>query len=142
MAAPSPGAATCVTFHPGGRPMPLHQLRGRRRLAAALLLLPLPLLPLRLAASPEPAKQAAADPSALPSEIMPRAVKSLLLDLVATPAGFFAVGERGHILQSTDGRAWIQANVPTRSTLTRFAAVSVSGGSASAAVTADRDERG
>lgn len=104
--------------------MPLQQLRGRRRLAAALLLLPLPLLlPLRLAASPEPAKQAAADPSALPSEIMPRAVKSLLLDLVATPAGFFAVGERGHILQSTDGRAWTQASVPTRSTLTAVTAV-------------------
>ena len=103
--------------------MPLHQLRGRRHLAAALLLLSLPLLSLRAVAASEPAKLAVADPSALPSEIMPRAVKSLLLDIVATPSGFFAVGERGHILKSADGRAWTQANVPTRSTLTAVTAV-------------------
>ena len=103
--------------------MPLHQLRDRRHVCAALLLLSLPLLAPGSVAAPEPAKQAVADPSALPSEIMPRAPRSLLLDLVATPSGFFAVGERGHILQSTDGRDWKQANVPTRSTLTAVTAV-------------------
>jgi len=50
----------------------------------------------------------------------PLAEKSLLLDIVkTTDANFVAVGERGHIIYSTDdGRTWKQATVPTRSTLT------------------------
>jgi photosystem II stability/assembly factor-like uncharacterized protein len=103
--------------------MPQHHLRGRRRTGAALLLLSLPLLSLGSAASPEPAKPADADPSAQPSEMMPRAPRSLLLDVASTTSGLLAVGERGHILQSTDGRAWEQAKVPTRSTLTAVTAV-------------------
>jgi photosystem II stability/assembly factor-like uncharacterized protein len=93
-----------------------HHPRGRRRLGAALMLLSLPLF------AAQDAGKAAADPSAQPAELMPRAAKSLLLDLVRTPAGFFAVGERGHILRSADGTAWTQAKVPTRSTLTAIAA--------------------
>ena len=60
---------------------------------------------------------AAADPATLDAEMMPRASRSLLLDVVATTAGYFAVGERGHVLVSDDGNQWRQAPVPTRSTL-------------------------
>jgi photosystem II stability/assembly factor-like uncharacterized protein len=61
------------------------------------------------------------DPSTLTSEIMPRASRSLLLDVTRTAAGFYVVGERGHILSSTDGKTWTQLTVPTRSTLTAIA---------------------
>jgi photosystem II stability/assembly factor-like uncharacterized protein len=61
------------------------------------------------------------DPSAQMSEKMPRASKSLLLDLVRTASGFVAVGERGHVLRSDDGRTWTQLTVPTRSALTSIA---------------------
>lgn len=84
-----------------------------RRVGALLLLLTLPLA----------AQVAKDDPSVLPAEILPRASHSLLLDVVRTGAGFVAVGERGHILTSTDGKAWTQAKVPTRSALTSLAAV-------------------
>lgn len=51
---------------------------------------------------------------------MPRAPRSLLLDIVAlSGGGFVAVGERGHVVYSSDGTDWKQARaVPTRSTLT------------------------
>jgi photosystem II stability/assembly factor-like uncharacterized protein len=90
--------------------------RGRRRLAAVLLTLSFPLF------AAQDAGKASADPSAQPAELMPRAAKSLLLDIVRTPAGYLAVGERGHILRSADGETWTQAKVPTRSTLTAIAA--------------------
>jgi photosystem II stability/assembly factor-like uncharacterized protein len=61
------------------------------------------------------------DPSAQMSERMPRASKSLLLDIVKTASGYVAVGERGHVLRSDDGRAWTQLVVPTRSALTSIA---------------------
>ncbi|GAB2669309.1 WD40/YVTN/BNR-like repeat-containing protein [Arenimonas aestuarii] len=61
---------------------------------------------------------AAADPASQDAEMMPRASQSLLLDAVQTAAGYFVVGERGHILMSEDGQAWKQMPVPTRSTLT------------------------
>jgi photosystem II stability/assembly factor-like uncharacterized protein len=61
------------------------------------------------------------DPSAQMSEKMPRASKSLLLDIVRTASGFVAVGERGHVLHSDDGRTWAQLVVPTRSALTSIA---------------------
>jgi len=48
----------------------------------------------------------------------PLASKSLLLDGVSVNNKLVVVGERGHILISTDGNTWQQANVPTRSTLT------------------------
>lgn len=73
-------------------------------------------------ASVEPsAPVAATDPVLLDAEILPRASRSLLLDVVRTNAGFFAVGERGHVLVSEDGQAWTQAKVPTRATLTTIA---------------------
>jgi len=54
------------------------------------------------------------------AEHMPLAVRSLLLDIVVLPeGGFVAVGERGHVILSSDGHDWRQADVvPTRSTLT------------------------
>jgi photosystem II stability/assembly factor-like uncharacterized protein len=61
------------------------------------------------------------DPSSRPSETLPRASKSLLLDLVRTASGYVVVGERGHVLRSDDGRAWTQLTVPTRSALTSIA---------------------
>jgi len=61
------------------------------------------------------------DPALLDAEIMPRANRSLLLDVVRTTSGFFAVGERGHVLVSEDGQSWTQAKVPTRATLTTIA---------------------
>ena len=56
-----------------------------------------------------------------PALIAPLAEQSLLLDVVAyNGSGFVAVGERGHVLLSADGRRWRQASsVPARSTLTR-----------------------
>lgn len=64
------------------------------------------------------ATEPAADPASLDAEMMPKASLSLLLDSVQTAAGYFVVGERGHILVSEDGKAWQQLAVPTRSTLT------------------------
>jgi photosystem II stability/assembly factor-like uncharacterized protein len=63
----------------------------------------------------------AIDGNASDSVAAPLAVKSLLLDVVAVPGGrsIVAVGERGHVLESTDGGAtWRQRVAPTRSTLT------------------------
>ena len=53
------------------------------------------------------------------AEQMPRATKSMLLDITRSGNTFVAVGERGHIVTSADGKTWTQAeHVPTRSTLT------------------------
>ena len=52
------------------------------------------------------------------SVIAPLASGSLLLDGAAVGGRYFVVGERGHILVSTDGEGWKQVMVPTRSTLT------------------------
>ena len=126
--------------------MPAIPLRRSRLAGAMLLALALPLS----AQSPEPeipaeeasaemadadpgmdaapeesfepsAAVAATDPALLDADILPRARRSLLLDVVRTNAGYFAVGERGHVLVSEDGQAWTQAKVPTRATLTTIA---------------------
>lgn len=53
------------------------------------------------------------------SYIAPLATKSLLLDITSIDQKVVAVGERGHILISTDaGQNWQQKTVPTLSTLT------------------------
>jgi photosystem II stability/assembly factor-like uncharacterized protein len=46
------------------------------------------------------------------------AVHSMLLDGVSTDGLMVVVGERGHVLISTDGEHWQQITVPTRTTLT------------------------
>ena len=91
------------------------------RRGGALLLL-LAVLPLAAQVGQGEAK-ADRDPSAQPAEILPRANQSLLLDVVRTGKGWFAVGERGHILSSADGQRWTQVKAPTRSTLTSITAV-------------------
>ena len=54
-----------------------------------------------------------------PALIMPKAAKSLILDLANTGQRLFAVGWRGHILISEDdGQTWQQVETPTRSMLT------------------------
>jgi photosystem II stability/assembly factor-like uncharacterized protein len=61
----------------------------------------------------------AASPAAPGAVIAPLAPKSLLLDVAARDGRLVAVGERGHVLVSTDsGRTWTQARVPTRTLLT------------------------
>lgn len=53
------------------------------------------------------------------SYLAPLVTKSLLLDITTSEQKVFAVGERGHVLVSTDGGAnWQQKVVPTKSTLT------------------------
>lgn len=51
--------------------------------------------------------------------IMPKAYKSLLLDVQQRAGDIFVVGERGHILQSKDnGKTWQQKNVASAKMLT------------------------
>lgn len=65
---------------------------------------------------------AADDPALLDAERMPMAAHGLLLDVVNGGERFVAVGERGHVVYSSDGVEWTQAeHVPTRSTLTAVA---------------------
>jgi photosystem II stability/assembly factor-like uncharacterized protein len=53
------------------------------------------------------------------AEKMQLATKSMLLDITRAGDTLVAVGERGHIVFSLDGKNWTQAeHVPTRSTLT------------------------
>ena len=56
----------------------------------------------------------------VPAVIAPLAVHSLLLDVKALPDGrLVAVGERGHVLISSDaGASWRQSPAPARATLT------------------------
>ncbi len=79
------------------------------------------LLLLLLAASPLLAQS----PPVQYAENLPLASHSLLLDITATDDGFVAVGERGHVLLSRDGKQWKQPaekTVPTRATLTAVTA--------------------
>lgn len=65
-------------------------------------------------------QSAFADP--LPAEPARLAAQSLLLDVLQTETGWVAVGERGHVLTSSDGVNWVQADqVPVRSTLLSIA---------------------
>lgn len=71
-----------------------------------------------------PAPAAWHDPVDLAAETMPLAASSLLLGLTRSGDHFVAVGERGHVLLSDDGRQWRQAaEVPTRATLTAVTAI-------------------
>lgn len=61
-------------------------------------------------------------PHELPSPAVhvPLAAQSLILHVIQTPRHLVAVGERGHVLLSEDGREWTQAEfVPVHATLTR-----------------------
>ena len=88
----------------------------------------LALIAFQMAGAQEPERAGtqalAEDPLDLPVEVMPLADNSLLLDITRSGDRFIAVGERGHILISTDGREWRQAeNVPLRSTFTAVTSI-------------------
>ena len=55
---------------------------------------------------------------ARPAEIMPLTAKGLLLDVVHTGEQYVAVGDRGGIIVSADGKDWTQKPVPVRAALT------------------------
>ena len=63
------------------------------------------------------------DPIGAPAEAMPLAAQSLLLGVVRSGEHYVAVGARGDVLLSDDGRAWRQVPVPTRMTFTAVAGV-------------------
>ena len=80
-----------------------------------------PLAVLTFAAAAAATSAAAAPPPAVPEHSMPArlASRSLLLDAANRDGLAVAVGERGHVLVSRDGgKAWTQADVPTRALLT------------------------
>lgn len=54
-----------------------------------------------------------------PAVFAPRAASALLLGLVRTSSNWVAVGQRGNILVSSDGKAWKQVPVPADVTLNR-----------------------
>lgn len=60
----------------------------------------------------------AAPIKARPSEMAPLASRSLLLGLANTGKHLVAVGDRGIIVASNDGRNWAQVTAPVRATLT------------------------
>lgn len=53
-----------------------------------------------------------------PAEMMPLTAKSMLLDVVRANGGLVAVGDRGAVVLSTDGKRWTQVASPVRSALT------------------------
>lgn len=54
----------------------------------------------------------------LPAEMMPKAAESLLLDIAEVGENLVVVGERGHVLVSSDGENFEQKPTPVRATLT------------------------
>ncbi len=54
----------------------------------------------------------------MPSEMMPKAPESLLLDIDKAGGNFVTVGERGHVLVSSDAETFVQKQTPVRATLT------------------------
>lgn len=54
-----------------------------------------------------------------PSEAMPRVAQSLLTDVAHRGDAYVAVGDRGHVLLSSDGKTWQQVQTPVRRMLTR-----------------------
>jgi photosystem II stability/assembly factor-like uncharacterized protein len=63
------------------------------------------------------AAESAAGPH--PSELMPRAATSILLDITTAAGRYVAVGEHGDIITSANGRDWTQVMAPVRAMLTR-----------------------
>lgn len=53
-----------------------------------------------------------------PSEIKPLASKALMLDVTSNGERLFAVGDRGTVIVSLDGKEWAQVQTPVRSPLT------------------------
>ena len=70
------------------------------------------------AESATPAETPARPAKARPSEMMPLAPRSMMLGVVNTGEHLIAVGDRGEIIVSNDGRRWAQVQTPVRSPLT------------------------
>ena len=88
-----------------------HSIRGTLRSTAVILMLTV--------ATSAPTVSAQDEIAPEPSIMAPLASSTLALDAVAVGGKLVAVGERGHILISTDnGATWQQAQVPTRALLT------------------------
>lgn len=97
--------------------MSISQSSSKRYLVTFLLAMTLPLFA-------QTAGKASADSAELVAETKPLAANAMLLDVIQTNSAYFAVGERGHVLTSTDAKSWTQiSNIPTRSTLTSIVAV-------------------
>ena len=62
------------------------------------------------------------DPATEDAEILVPSIvsKALFTDIMATNTGAVAVGERGHILKTSNYTDWVQVPVPTRSLLTNI----------------------
>ena len=75
-----------------------------------------------LLASPAWAEEEKVDRTLVPypSEMMPKAASSTLLDITHTGERFIVVGDRGHILVSDDGENWSQVEVPVRAMINRL----------------------
>lgn len=63
------------------------------------------------------------EPATSDAEMLPKAASSLLTDISSTGMGAVAIGERGHILVSSDLNIWRQVAAPTRSLLTNVFAI-------------------
>lgn len=61
------------------------------------------------------------DPRLAPAEMMPLADKTILNDVARVGDRYIAVGMRGHVLASDDGKTWTQKPVPTRTMLVTVA---------------------
>ena len=77
------------------------------------------------AAEEAPAEEAAAEEAKpaipvkpRPSDILPLASRGLLLDVTSSGKHLFAVGARGNLILSNDGKAWAQVQTPIRAPLT------------------------
>lgn len=91
----------------------MHALPFAAGFRALLILATFPLIPSALFAQEEEVEPQPAIQARL-------ADQSLLLDIIRHDGGFVAVGSRGHVLLSEDGRDWRQAaSVPVQATLTR-----------------------
>ncbi len=89
-------------------------MRFSKQLLLILLLLPL--------AGSGLAQEAEVEIEPRPADRAPLAHESLMLDVVRAGERYVAVGERGHVVISRDGREWEQARfVPVSATLTRVA---------------------
>ena len=84
-----------------------------------LRLLGLPLIAFAATLLPQSGLWASDEMDVEYAQVMPLAPESMLLDITRSSRGFVVVGERGHVITSTDGETWVQAeHVPTRATLT------------------------
>lgn len=84
---------------------------------------PLAALLLALGAAAPTASGAETAPPPAAADLYPRSTSSLMLDMAATTRVVVAVGERGHILRSTDGQRWEQMPSPVDRMLTSITLV-------------------